>query len=264
MVPTMHEDDEERPLLASPEDSIAAVDADDPTRSQRTFSDLHSYASRSQPFSDVSVINCRVCDVILHTEDKLHLHVIQCHSCGEATPIRPPPPLKKYVRCECNCLLICRISARRIICPRVNCKRVITLPSIAINHSSISSDNIEKQKSTFLIFCGACGFSFHATTRDKTLFKCPHCNRKSFSDLAYRKQRICCITLVLIALLFVSVVLCVLAVLHYFRVSVVADTVLGVFVLFTFICAISLYYYCSLKISRISEQTNRIEVSIEN
>ena len=52
---------------------------------------------------------------------------MKCTSCGEATPIRNAPPGRKYVRCPCNCLLICKNTSVRIACPRPNCRRVISL-----------------------------------------------------------------------------------------------------------------------------------------
>ena len=58
---------------------------------------------------------------------KREQHVVKCPACGEATPIRNAPPGRKYVRCPCNCLLICKNTSVRIACPRPNCRRVISL-----------------------------------------------------------------------------------------------------------------------------------------
>lgn len=41
----------------------------------------------------VPVINCRVCNSVIHLDGKLHQHVVKCTVCNEATVSRSPPPL---------------------------------------------------------------------------------------------------------------------------------------------------------------------------
>lgn len=45
---------------------------------------------------------------------------LSCFLCVAFQPIKNPPTGKKYVRCPCNCLLICKDTSRRIGCPRPN------------------------------------------------------------------------------------------------------------------------------------------------
>jgi len=256
----MTEDDENQYLLSgSQETATAIIEAEDFLRNHQPFSDLPAYSSRNKLFSQNPVINCRVCDTILHTEGKLHLHVIQCHACGEATPIRPPPPLKKYVRCQCNCLLICKISSRRIICPRVNCKRIICLPPIALNRSiEITEEHDEHEVINFRVFCGFCGFSFHTDSSTTTFQKCPHCHKNSYSNLECRKNRLCCVILFLIGFSFISIIFGVLAIFvstHHRR-RIILYVLLGLFMFLTVSCAILLCHYYSLKISRVEIETN--------
>ncbi|KAL5965036.1 Type I phosphatidylinositol 45-bisphosphate 4-phosphatase-B [Taenia solium] len=70
---------------------------------------------------------CQVCSTIIPIANKEKQLVVKCPSCGEATPIKGPPTGKQYVRCQCNCLLICKSTATRVGCPRENCLRVINL-----------------------------------------------------------------------------------------------------------------------------------------
>ncbi|VDM19747.1 unnamed protein product [Wuchereria bancrofti] len=127
-------------------------------------------------------------------------HVVKCNQCNEATPIRAAPPGKKYVRCPCNCLLLCKAASNRIACPRVNCKRVITLGGSAPVGTAVRAPT-----GTCRVLCAHCQEIFMFNTLNVTVAKCPHCQKISSVGRDYARNRavffIVCSLLFLIATL---------------------------------------------------------------
>ncbi|XKL69494.1 hypothetical protein PGB90_007263 [Kerria lacca] len=72
-------------------------------------------------------VTCRVCQNAINIADKDNQYVVKCLHCNEATPIHNAPPGKKYVRCPCRCLLVCKETSQKVYCPRTNCGRIISL-----------------------------------------------------------------------------------------------------------------------------------------
>lgn len=143
-------------------------------------------------------VACNVCGSKIDIASKKDQHVVKCDSCNEATPIRDPPPGKKYVRCPCNCLLICKGSALRIACPRQNCKRIINLADGPID-SSTSADRSQRSarpaplvSSTpgmCRVTCGHCHDSFLFNTLSNQLARCPFCRKLSSVGPEFARTR---------------------------------------------------------------------------
>lgn len=107
-------------------------------------------------------------------------------------PIKPAPQGKKYVRCPCNCLLVCKASAQRIACPRRNCLRIINLNvesrntgtqiPPALNEGGERMDAVSSSgplPEMCRVTCSHCSESFLFNTLSNSLARCPHCRKLS-------------------------------------------------------------------------------------
>lgn len=196
--------------------------------------------------SGVPFINCRVCQTILHVEGKLHLHVIQCYSCGEATPIRPPPDGKKYVRCPCNCLLICKEVSERIVCPRPNCKLVISLRPVT------SSDVLYgRNRDSRNIICVHCHSTFSfSDTITVGYSRCPICHGRSSFGTGYRRTRVRLYCVLLFLSIAVALITTLLTIEKMISNSATFYAVVGSFSFLSLVFFLLLVYYCRMRVSR--------------
>ena len=76
----------------------------------------------------------------------------------------------RYVRCPCNCLLICKAASTRIACPRTNCRRVITL-----GHREPQGSAVRAPTGSCRVSCVYCHEVFLFNTMTNSLANCPHC-----------------------------------------------------------------------------------------
>ncbi|KPJ07197.1 Transmembrane protein 55B [Papilio machaon] len=119
------------------------------------------------------MVTCRVCQSMIDISGKREQHVVKCSVCHEATPIRNAPPGKKYVRCPCNCLLICKSSSQRIACPRPDCKRIINLAPSPV------TPPVSTLPGMCRVICVHCQDTFLYQRLRNAPARCPHCRKVS-------------------------------------------------------------------------------------
>lgn len=180
------------------------------------------------------MVTCRVCQNMIDISGKRDQHVVKCGECAEATPIRNAPAGRKYVRCPCNCLLICKTTSQRIACPRQNCKRVISLaPTNAqgaqqpdqqhqihypvSNYASTANRQPQQAQQQpqpqqpqqnvpgmARVSCAHCFDNFLFNTLSNALARCPHCRKVSSVGSEFSRKRAFIFTLAGLALLVIA------------------------------------------------------------
>ncbi|XP_022238967.1 type I phosphatidylinositol 4,5-bisphosphate 4-phosphatase-B-like isoform X2 [Limulus polyphemus] len=133
--------------------------------------------------AEIPMIPCKVCHTMIDIQGKLNQFVVKCNNCNEATPIKNAPPGKKYVRCVCNCLLICKAESQKIICPRPNCKRVTNLATHTVSQPVTCIPGMCR------ISCGHCHSTFLFNTLSNSLARCCSCRKVSSVGYEFARRR---------------------------------------------------------------------------
>lgn len=190
----------------------------------------------------VPMIPCKVCGFMIDITGRRDQHVVKCSSCNEATPIKSAPPGKKYVRCPCQCLLICKSSSQRISCPRNNCKRILNVAPLPVNPIPPTVPGMCQ------VSCAHCHRVFLFNTLMNVLARCPHCRKVSSVGPQYARSR--GIMYLIAALLQLAIAFAVTFGTLYMKYEALYALDTCLFILFLLLLYKAIYHF-TMKVSRI-------------
>ncbi|XP_018007265.1 type 1 phosphatidylinositol 4,5-bisphosphate 4-phosphatase isoform X2 [Hyalella azteca] len=191
------------------------------------------------------MVTCRVCQTMIDISGKMEQHVVKCAKCSEATPIKNAPAGKKYVRCPCNCLLICKSRSQRVACPRSSCKRIVNLSPPPVNPNTPTAPGMCR------VTCAHCSMIFLFNTLTNALARCPNCRKVSSVGREYAR----CKTLIFLTLSVLMLIICAVVVFTTMSYTNAGHpAVYLIYIVLFLVLAFLLYrtiYYCSMKVSLI-------------
>lgn len=167
--------------LFRPEDSVNEPSMDFSSMSGQNGSrsnDVHPYTPPKVEEMVERYITCQICQSTIPLKSTFKARVVKCPRCQEGTPIKEPPPGKKYIRCPCNCLLVCSATAKAVLCPRDGCNRKTQLTAPTPAPRTDNKLSFRNSISDSQVLCPHCLFGLQIVAPRSRYIQCTQCKRK--------------------------------------------------------------------------------------